>query len=487
MTSEPRMLPVGWVAGRREAIPYLQPVSTLTKHLLFTGPTGGGKSFAILSLLLGLVTRYPDVGIVLIDPKSETAQTWLLFLETLADRYPHLRPDRLVTANPFGRWTLPCDPLAVIPGLSPEIQSSIVCSTVDGLVDGGLGQRAKGILSWLCRVAIALKANLLDVVLWLRDDSARRGAAGRLSDPELQGYLLHLEVQEPRASMDSLRSRLEWILLLPEVRAALCAGESVGGSTLLESPLTVADFGNAPLGFSALNKLFSSLYFQLLAAAILSRPVTPSTRPVIVVIDEIQEVIASCYPEVQRLLCLARARKVGLWSATQSLASLTQVSSGLVDIFTTNVALHIAFHPDATTIKNVLPYLPVTGQRIDPMHPDTLLSPEAERRHMVETIARLPPRHALVVDTIAGRAEAIRTLSLPIDEARQRAERLSTTTRDRWERGRLGRPMAELLRAAQSTSVPDEPAPAEPSPTDAPKTTARRRAASARPKLEVPS
>ena len=52
-----------------------------------------------------------------------------------------------------------------------------------------------------------------------------------------------------------------------------------------------------------------------------------------------------------------------------------------------------------------------------------MLSKEAERKRLLDRLTKLPPRHALLSDLVAGRAEIIRTLSVPYDEAGRRAMR----------------------------------------------------------------
>ena len=440
-------LPVGWVqrAGK-EALLRL-PMTSLRRHLLVTGTTGWGKSGFLLSLLLGLINRNHRVNLCVVDPKGETvAELRDRFLPALRAIDKGVDPTHIVHLRLFGsRYVLPLNPLVPIEGLAPQVQANLVCGSFELLVGhGGFGPRMKGVMAWLCRAVIDLRGSLLDVLTLLSDPDAADRAAAQVRDAEVRHYLLQIYDQEPASTRHALRSRLEWVLLVPEVRRALCSPGSLSGADLLQSPMTLVDLSGSPQGFVGLSRFVGSLVLQRIVGAVFSRTVGPKTPPVVLCMDEWQELVRVSHEDIERLLALARFKKVGLWLANQSTAQISGVSPALLRSLTVNIATHVAFRPDPADIKHLLPLLPVTGRCVDPARPDRLLTPAEERARLMDTLARLPPRHALLGDLVAGRAEVIRTLSVPYDEARRRAARLTEAERQLFWKGRLGVPVETL-------------------------------------------
>jgi len=424
-------------------------MSTLLRHALVTGTTGWGKSGYFLSVILGALTHHPEINIVLVDLKGETAAEFRdRFLPALAAVNPRIRSEDIISIAPFGRYGIPLNPLRPIPGLAPEVQANLVCSLVGSLIDGGLGPRMTGIFAWLARATIAVDGSFLDILRMLTDEAYREAVAGKVSDPTVHDYLLFTFGEEPRASCESLRARMEWLLLLPAMQGMLCAKDCIRGSDLIESPITIVDLGGAPQGFAPLSRFVGSLLFQQLTGAVFSRPVEPDPHPTLLFVDEWQSLVKVAGEDFERLLSQARYRKVGLWLANQTLAQVEGASRALVRSLTTNIALHVAFRPEMADIKHLLPLLPITGRRVDPNQPDRLLTKNEERKRLLDTLMRLPPRHALLGDLVSGNAEIIRTLSVPYEQARERAELLAEEHVERFRQGRFGIPIEQLVTAA---------------------------------------
>lgn len=437
-------LPVGWRQGEGEEKILSLPLSTALKHALITGATGWGKSGFLLSVILWLLTKHPEVGIVLVDLKGETAAELRdHFVPTLVGQGLALRPESIVSIQPFGRFGVPLNPLIPLKGLGVEVQAHIVTLLVGTLVEGGLEPRMTSILSSVLRSLIGIRGTLLDCVRLLTDEGYRALVASRVRSEEDRRYLLETLPREPVMSLEALRSRLEWLLLLPELRAMLCADGCLRGSDLLEAPLGVVDLGGAPQGFKALGRFVGSLLFQLVASSVFARG--GNQRPVLLIVDEWQELAGTLQDDFERLLAQARFKGVGLWLANQTLAQVSEVSGALKASLMTNIALHVAFRPDPSDVRHASHLLPISGQCIDPEHPDRLLTREAEEKALLSRLSHLPPRHALLANHVAGRADVIRTLSLPYVEARQRAVALPAETREKFVRGKFGIPMDELI------------------------------------------
>lgn len=441
--------PVGWAVTSGEERLLTLPLSTVLRNTLVTGCTGWGKSGALLSVILTALTKFRPVGVVLVDCKGETAAEFTEnFLPALAEAYPHLDPGKVAMVKPFGRgYGISLNPLAPIAGLDAPVQAHIVATLIADLADGGnLGPRMKALLSSLCQVGIVGRLTLLDLLGMLREPAKVSAVAARLADEELRNYLTMVFPSEPQASKDALRARLEWLLLLPEIRAMLCAPTAVSGSDLLEAPLTVVDLGgDVPLGFLPLSTFVGSYLTTILTTAVFCRK-TPA-HPVMFVIDEWQVVIGKSAAELERMLSQCRFRQTSLILANQTLGQVTDAS--LLRSLVTNISVHWAFRPGERDIDHLVQLLPVTGRCIDPEHPDQFLSKEAERRRIMERLAKLQPRHALLADLVGGRAEIIRTLAVPYGEAKRRAAAVPESLRDACRRGRFGVPFNELLRLSE--------------------------------------
>lgn len=447
MPATPDSLEIGWAGQRQVRL----PLGTIQRHALVTGTTGYGKSGLLLSVQLGLLRNYPETGIILVDPKGETSQALTQqFLPALGERLPGMRPNRIVTVAPFGRYGVPLNPCARIVGLPIEVQAYHVCTLVGGLVEG-FGQRMTSCLAWITRGIIEAGGSFADLRQVVSDDQAAGALAGRVADPEVRDYLVRILPTESRATRDAIRARIEYLLLLPCLRAMLCAEGSISGSDLIEAPVALVDTSGSPLGLESTAQFVSAWIFTLLTSAALTRPVGPHTHPVILAVEEWHRVAATAAGDLERLLSQVRHRKVGLWLANQTIGQISGLNPTLFSSLLTNISVQALFRPSAEDLRHLDELLPVTGKKVNPLLPDQLLSKEEERRRYKAMLAKLPPRQCLLVDRVAGTAGVISTLSLPFDEAARRYETLPAATREAWCRGRFGVPIETLLLQARST------------------------------------
>lgn len=453
-------LPVGW-GGAAGATPIALPLTTIHRHALVTGTTGYGKSGLLLSIILGLLARRAGTGCVVVDPKGETAESLReVFLPVLAERFPGLTPGRVVTVAPFSSYGVPLNACAPITGLPIEVQAHHVCTLVAGLVDG-FGPRMSSLLGWVLRGVIEARGNLLDVRRVVTEDAVGVALAARVRDEEVRDYLVRILPTESRATKDAIRARIEHLLLLPYLKAMLSADGSISGSDLIEAPVSIVDTSGSPLGMESTAQFVGGWIFTLLASAALTRPLTPTTHPVLLVIDEWHRVATTASNDLERLLSQVRHKKVGLWLANQTLGQVEGLSSSLFQSLLTNISIQALFRPKPEDMRDLDDLLPVTGRKVDPDMPDRLLGRDEEKRRYKAMLAKLPPRQALLVDRVAGTAQVITTLGLPFEEAGRRARALPEAELTAWRRGRFGVPMAELLRQARPTLLGAPPARAE--------------------------
>lgn len=445
-------LPVGW-GGAGGRAPVELPLTTVHRHALITGTTGYGKSGLLLSIILGLMAKRTGTGCVIVDPKGETAEAMReTFLPVLAERFPGLTPSRVVTVAPFSTYGVALNACSPIAGLPIEVQAHHVGTLVAGLVDG-FGPRMASLLGWVLRGVIEARGNLLDVRRVVTEDAAGVALAARVRDEEVRDYLVRILPTETRATKDAIRARIEHLLLLPCLKAMLCAEGSISGADIIEAPVAIVDTSGSPLGMESTAQFVGGWIFTLLASAALTRPLTPTTHPVLLIIDEWHRVAATASNDLERLLSQVRHRRVGLWLANQTLGQVEGLSGSLFQSLLTNISIQALFRPKPEDMRDLDDLLPVTGRKIDPDVPDRLLSRDEERRRYKAMLAKLPPRQALLVDRVAGTAQVITTLSLPFEEAARRARALPEATITAWRRGRFGVPMEGLLRQARPTLV----------------------------------
>lgn len=419
-------LPIGYRQENGTAEQVVVPLRTLRRHILVNGCTGWGKSGFLLSIILQLLRR-KDTNITLVDLKGGTAHELTMFLASMTQR----SPQTLCVIAPFKDACAPLNPLTPIPGLERDVQAIIVANLLTGLIDG-IGQRMYGILLSLLRIVMVLNGSLLDVLRLLSDEPFVLQVAKLLSG-ELHHYLTTIFPSEPASSKDSLRSRLDIVLALPTVRAMLTTKGCITGSDLLERRLTIIDLSGAPMGFSSIGNFIGGWLYQLLCAGVFARP--EQATPTTLCIDEWQELVRIGHEDLERVLSLARFKRVNMILANQTLAQISSVSPSLTQSVLTNVALRVNFRPEANDIKDLLGLLPITGQRINPHQPDRYLSQREEKDLLLNQLRRLPPRYALLGDREAGQAQIIRTLDLPYEEAARIYAALPTNVQQQWKQG----------------------------------------------------
>lgn len=206
--------------------------------------------------------------------------------------------------------------------------------------------RMQSLLGKLCHAGVLAGVTLLVLIAALQDEQAAARLASRVPDEELRHYLTDVLPREPRASKDALASRLHWLLLIPEVRASLCAPTALAGADILEAPLSVIDLGgDIPMGFLPLVEVVASLLMTIVTMAIFSRKVP--AHPVLCIIDEWQVIAPKSGAELERTLAQARFRQVSLILANQTLGQISDTS--LLRSLLTNICTSASMKPCATS------------------------------------------------------------------------------------------------------------------------------------------
>jgi hypothetical protein len=94
--------------------------------------------------------------------------------------------------------------------------------------------------------------------------------------------------------------------------------------------------------------------------------------------------------------------------------------------------------------------IPVTGRLIDPVTHRRFTETE-ERNLILNRLARLPPRHAVMCDKEIDRAFEIRAENIDFNLYHRRSEQAGPELREAYLRGSHGVPVEELLAEATPT------------------------------------
>ncbi|TAK04037.1 hypothetical protein EPO34_02680 [Patescibacteria group bacterium] len=431
--------------------PFVLPIERVLRHALVTGATGAGKTAFVVGAVLSIAKRSPSTRFVLVDPKGELLDTMRTFVGALGERPPFLARQLLVI-DPFAAgMTTPMNLLAPEPGLERSVQANVIVSSLCELFDGGFGPRMMSALTTCVRAAIEAGGTLLDVLELLRRPAYGARLASLIADAEVRRAVVEDFPEEAEATRAALRARLEWLVSSRPLRACLCAKDAATGTQMLEHGLTLVSLG-PPSGMGAAGKAMAALIMAKISAAVFMRAVDQAAD-VLVVIDEAPEVLRrSAADEMERLLSMARFKRVAVWSLAQGMQQVSSSSVTLARSLATNASLRACFRGSSQDVADIAHALPVTGRMRDPHQRDRLLSVAQERALLVERTVSLPPRCALFVEAGVG-ATLLRTPTLPFEEARERFEALPAAERERVRYGSNSVQVDELLRTAKLAAL----------------------------------
>lgn len=422
----------------------VRPRDLTGRHTLVLGQSGSGKSAFVTGLVAESLVRDPEVRVTLLDAKHDTMASFRdVILPALADG-GRTNLGETCTVEPWGPFVPPFNLCAPMDGVTSDVQANFVVAAIEKWVGDEFGVRGRPIAVGAARAAIELRGNLLTLTSLLSDQSYREAAAALCPDPAARHFLTEVLPRERQDSVGSVLARIRSMTAIDRMRAILAAPTSVRGTDLISGEFVGIDAGYSPLGEEKLATGFGSWAYRLASNAVMARPT--GAPPLLLVIEEFQRLIDS-EEEFLRLLEQSRAKNAALTLVTQGLESLPAKLRASVLLNCRNV---VAMSPNADTLRGLDEYLPrPTGRRVDPLQPDRLLTPAAERDAILSEFADLPARHGVYVDTgNRARMLAFRARSFPFEELARRAERVDAPTKDRIARGRLAVPYTKLLAGA---------------------------------------
>ncbi len=436
----------------------------LSMHSWTTGSTGSGKTFLVLGLLLQLLEE-GSTPLVILDMKGELAsllsETILPALASGADPEPLVENLRII--RPFASGFVPRLRLtAPEPGVASQIQAYNLAAALEEALGADLGARMHHVFLRLSGLAVELNEPLPVIADWLASPTRFAEAARGSGDEHLRQYARVDFLRENRTSLDALRARLDSFLFLPQVRAALSAGECVSFGSALERGVTIIDLGDPPAGAEQVAKFWAGVLIGRLSRAILSREVNDDSPQALVVLEEFQEALQRFQVEqFTRLLALSRHKRVALLFVNQQPG---QLGPDLTRLLRTNTGLECVFRCNYEDAQSVSHALPVA---------DETTRPAEARMALARQMTRLPRRsYYLWLKEASFRAQLVRSPRLNLEELRGEAREASEETRARIRQGTVadgaveGRiseraPRAGEVLIADSLLLPQETLPSE--------------------------
>lgn len=437
----------------------MKPVA-LTRELLRQshlaipcGATGSGKT----TMALGFLDRVLDdrgERLLAIDPKGDVSSALRERYfparaagpggEAFAARVRYLRVFAGGQPPPL-RLTTP------EPGVAPTVQAMGLATALVEATGVELSLPAVQVFAKLARVAIEFNEPLTAIARWIARPELFARFARTSRDEETRHFGGHELQHEHKGMLRSLKARIEGVLLLPSVRAAVEAPGCIDFARSLEEHHLLIDLANPPAGEEAAVRMLGGPLIGRFARATLNRPLHPDSPHVWLAIDEVQEILSNSSFEassLDRLLALSRARRVSLLTINQLSAQLPRRLRAAIRANTGVELFFRASEADANLLVMVLPV------------PEDAARPSESRRALIRRIMGLKRREAVLwVKTAREPLGFIRAPKVDFDDLERRAAGLAPEIR-----ARLGTWPADEVEAAPRSSVlplhnlPSEPA-----------------------------
>jgi hypothetical protein len=327
-----------------------QPVVGGLSHSLIAGPSGGGKS----ALLASLVAQdlMAGRGCLVLDGKGDLAEEILRLV-------PERRRGEVIVLDPSRDGPVPG--LRVFSGGDPELSGDLVLGMFRSIFADSWGVRSdKWLRAGLVTLAHDRTATLSDLPFLFSSDVFRRRLTGRLDDPLLRATWAQFEAMSPEARAQQLGSPLGKVNELVGrrvVRSVLAQAEPKWDmrEVLARGRVVIVSLSPGLVGSPA-SRLLAALVINELFQSVQARAQLPASarRPFYVYVDE-PKVFTDIPVPLDSLFELARGLGVGLTLAAQS---LSQLPSDLAQAALTNAATLVAFRQNADDAKLLARELP---------------------------------------------------------------------------------------------------------------------------------
>lgn len=316
------------IAGRTVALsnkpgdprPLSLTVSSSLRHLHVLGPTGTGKSTALLNLINQ--DLHAGRGVVVIESKGD------LIRDVLATM-PERRLDDVVVLDPTDdEFPVGINPLA-LKGRSPDFVADQLLGTLHSLYRAHWGPRTHDILgSALLTLARIPGSTLCALPVLLTDPAFRRKIVGHVNDPIALGpFWAHFDSwseAERTAATAPVLNKIRPMLMNPRLRAIL--GQEAPPFHLedvfAKRRVLLVNLAKGAIGPEASALLGSLVVAGLWQAALERTSLAPNRRhPVFIYVDEFQDYL-HLPTDLSDALGQARGLGVGFTLAHQHLHQL---------------------------------------------------------------------------------------------------------------------------------------------------------------------
>ena len=288
------------------------------EHAVLVGPTGSGKSTAMLHLILADICAGRSALVV--DPKAD-------LVTSILERIPPERTNDVVVLDPSDPCPVGFNPLS-LPG-DPTLITDSILSVLQELFKENWGIRSADILSGALLTLSQVKdANLLWLPQLLTDEAFRRKIVSGIHDPiALQPFWRHYEAMrdaERRTEIAPVMNKLRQLTYRPGLRNIL--GQSQPKFSLADlfykRPIVLVPLNRGLIGAESA-RLLGSLIVGLTWSLALSRAnVAPEKRHFVsIYVDELQDYLA-LPTSFSDALAQARGLGVGYTVAHQYRAQL---------------------------------------------------------------------------------------------------------------------------------------------------------------------
>jgi len=316
----------------------ISPKDSLS-HSMLLGPTGAGKSTAMLNLIMDDINS-GDRSVCVLDPKSG------LITDILA-RIPKSREKDVVVLDPSSTaMPVGFNPLENS-GKNPTLTADSILAVMQQLFSTSFGVRTVDILSASLLTLASIKGTTLVMLPALLTDSTfRRKMVQNVSDPFLHGFWAEFEAMTPGSRAQAVApvlNKIRRLILRPEMRAIL--GQSHPKASLKDMfygrKIFLIPLNRSLIGTECAKLLGSLVVGQLWALTLARADVSPEKRHIINVwIDEAPAFISSISSDLSEALAMARGLGVSINVALQY---LSQVSPEMKAAFETNIRSKVVF------------------------------------------------------------------------------------------------------------------------------------------------
>ncbi len=291
------------------------PVRDSLEHTHLIGPTGSGKSTAMLHLILADIKAGRSV--LVIDPKAD-------LVNDILSRIPEKRTDDVVVIDPSDACPAGFNPLGFKNYENPALIADAILGVLKEIWADSWGVRIQDVLSAALLTLVETKdATLLWLPALLTDDNFRHSITGKVKDKvALRPFWEQFDAlrdQERRQWIEPVLNKLRQFLLRPGLRNVLGQAKPKFDLTdLFYKRKIVLVPSNKGLIGSESGRLLGSLIVGLTWTLALSRAKLPPERrfPVEMYIDELQDYL-SLPTDLSDALAQARGLGLGLTLAHQ--------------------------------------------------------------------------------------------------------------------------------------------------------------------------